>query len=87
MDVDSDAICALPGEKLLISACFMEMMCSTTVEMTSDLIMMLRAMIDSGANVNLAPYSLATVLGLPVTAESNRRIGTADSTRSMPIVG
>ena len=49
---------------------------------------MMMAMIDSGANVNLGPPSLATDLGLQLCPHiDTRRIGTAHSDSKLVILG
>ena len=88
MQVDDDGQKTGQLERLIISASVMELLCNNAVSSTTGKPTMIRAMIDSGANVNLAPVSLARTLGLHVTPHTDdRKIGTADSDGSMIIKG
>lgn len=65
-------------DRFIISTGYLGMICTrntTNLNMTTNY----QAMIDSGANVNLAPRSLAKKLGLPIIPHTDgRKIGTAD---------
>jgi hypothetical protein len=73
-------------ERLLISAASMDMM--QTGLLGEGEIRDYEALMDSGANVVVAPVCLAQYLGLPITSNRDgRTIGTADSDAALTIVG
>ena len=88
MDVDGVGKLVDKSIRLVISASYMELLCNGAVITPGDRMNTLKAMIDSGANINLAPSSLAKMLGLQITPHTDgRKIGTADSEGSMVIAG
>lgn len=70
-------------ERLIISASMMKV-----VDYNVSIKIEYRAMIDSGANVNVAPLSLVKTLGLPLMPHTDgRSIGTAKAQGELVIVG
>ena len=75
-------------EKLIIPASLMELICNSSVRTQVDIYIMLKAMIDTGANVNLAPIRLAKILGLHVQPHTDgHTTGTAGTDGSMVVCG
>ena len=75
-------------EKLIIPASLLELICNSSVRTQVDIYIMLKAMIDTGANVNLAPIRLAKILGLHVQPHTDgHTTGTAGTDGSMVVCG
>ena len=75
-------------EKLIIPASLLELICNSSVRTQVDIYIMLKAMIDTGENVNLALIRLAKILGLHVPPHTDgRATGTAGTDGSMVVCG